>query len=285
MNKLFYISKQLSKTQKKVFEHYVVSRIWHLLNDLDLKIITQQYIARPNGRALTDLYFPQFEIHLEIDEGYHCKQTLKDELREIDIINATNHEIVRIDVNVNRTIQEIHNDIDSFINKIRDKKLSLTNFKPWNINAEQNPQTYIEKGFIDIVDDCAFRTMVDAANCFGNNYKLKGIWKGGTKHGVELDKCIWFPKLYTNAEWNNRIAYDENTIWEKSAIPEKVEAHFNIEINNPIYKRIVFARVKSPLGDVMYRFKGLYELNHSSSNLMEGLIWERTSTRVKTYQI
>lgn len=41
MVKLKYIIKQLSKTNKKNYENYVVTRIWHKLNDLDYKFVTQ----------------------------------------------------------------------------------------------------------------------------------------------------------------------------------------------------------------------------------------------------
>ena len=46
MKKYNFIKKQLSKTNKKNDENYVVSRIWHLLNNPDVKMITQQYIVR-----------------------------------------------------------------------------------------------------------------------------------------------------------------------------------------------------------------------------------------------
>lgn len=43
-NQLEYIARQFSKAQKKVFEHYVVTRIWHQLNDVEIKFVTQQYV-------------------------------------------------------------------------------------------------------------------------------------------------------------------------------------------------------------------------------------------------
>lgn len=83
MNKLDYISRQLARAEKKKFEHYVVTRIWHLLNDTRIKIVTQQYVSRREGKALTGMYFPQLEIHIEIDEGHHKNQIQADKLREV----------------------------------------------------------------------------------------------------------------------------------------------------------------------------------------------------------
>ena len=281
MDKLEYIARQISRARKKRYEHYVVTRIWHLLNDLTIKFVTQQYVRRPNGKALTDMFFPQLQIHIEIDEGHHKNQIDWDKLRQQDIINATGHEVLRVDVT--KDIKTVNERIDDIIQKLRNKKNSLNNFKPWDIDAETNPKTYIDKGFIDLSDDCSFRTMVDAANCFGNCIKPKGIWRGGAKHPNEEGKIIWFPKLYSNKEWNNSISTDERIITEISAESNKIQAHIDSVLNSKIYNRIVFARVKGPLGDIMYRFKGEYKLNLKKSNQNNGLIWERILEKVSTY--
>ena len=60
MDKKEYIIRQLSKTNKKNYENYVITRIWSLLNDLDVKFICQQYVKRPKGCGLADMHFPQF---------------------------------------------------------------------------------------------------------------------------------------------------------------------------------------------------------------------------------
>jgi very-short-patch-repair endonuclease len=281
MNKLDFISRQFSRAEKKRFEHYVVTRIWHLLNDLSIKFITQQYVSRPEGRALTDMFFPQLQIHIEIDEGHHKNQIELDKLREADIINATGHEILRVDVT--KDIDEINKEISQIIERVRTKKSSNSEFKPWDIDAELNPKTYIEKGYIDLKDDCAFKTMVDAANCFGNDYKPMGIWTGGAKHPRENGKLIWFPKLYKNGKWNNSISNDETEIREICELPKTAKPHIDSVLKKGIYNRIVFARVKSPLGDTMYRFKGEYELDIGKTNYTDGLMWRRVAERVNTY--
>ena len=73
MTKRDYIIRQIAKTNKKNYENYVVTRIYHLLNRTDLKFITQQYVNRPDGHALTDMYLPQLQLHIEIDESFHKK--------------------------------------------------------------------------------------------------------------------------------------------------------------------------------------------------------------------
>ncbi len=89
----------MAKTNKKNDENYVITRIWNRLDNLDIKFITQQYVIRPDGKyALTDMYFPQLGIHIEIDEGHHKTNIESDKAREENIVRVTDHEVKRIDV-------------------------------------------------------------------------------------------------------------------------------------------------------------------------------------------
>ncbi len=281
MNKLEFICRQLSRAETKTFEHYVVTRIWHLLNDTEIKFITQQYVVRPEGRALTDMFFPQLKKYIEINEKHHKNQIDLDKVREADIINAIGYEELQVDVTEN--LETINQRIDNIVKDLKIAKAEQRDFKPWDFEAEQNPATYITRGYIDLKDDVAFRTMVDAANCFGNTYQPKGIWTGGAKHPKESGKFIWFPKLYKNGRWENEISDDENTITERCLDREIAEKHVTKAIKDFSIKRIVFARVKSPLGDNMYRFKGEYELDLEKTNATNGTVLRRISERVKTY--
>lgn len=280
MNKLDYITRQFSRAEKKRFEHYVVTRIWHLLDDLSLKFVTQQCVTRPEGRALTDMFFPQLQIHIEIDEGHHKKRVEWDKLREADIINATGHEILRIDVT--QDIEPINRAIDDAVIRLRDKQRKTSGFKAWDIDGERDPITYLAKGYIDLEDDVAFKTMADAASCFGKSYK--GLQGGGNKHPKEPQKLIWFPKLYENKSWRNSISEDETEIREIkiSELPERARDYID-QGRIGLQYRIVFARVRGPLGDTMYRFKGEYQLDRQATTYQQGLVWRRVSERVKTY--
>ncbi len=113
MDKKEFVIRQLARTKSKKYEQYVVTRIVHLLNDLDIKFVTQQYVKRPDGVALTDLYFPQISLHIEVDEEHHKANFKADQLREADIVNATNHEIIRVDVS--KSIEEINGAISAIV--------------------------------------------------------------------------------------------------------------------------------------------------------------------------
>lgn len=283
MNKTDYIIRQIAKSYKKKYENYVITRIWHLLNNLDVKFVTQQHITRPTGRALTDMYFPQIQLHIEVDEGHHFdsskNQISQDFVREADIINATGHNIKRVDV-YNSSIETINAEIDTIVNFIK-SEFDLKKPSLWDIEAEYNPQTYIDRGSISVDNNVAFRTIADACNCFGHDYN--GYQKAFAKHAVE-EKMLWFPKLYENEEWENEISLDEIEIYEKNKTDHN--AYFEQAKNIPdnLKERITFARVKSNLGDVMYRFKGVYKFDVPASELAGKVIYKRTSTKVNTYK-
>jgi very-short-patch-repair endonuclease len=288
--KIDFITKQLSRAQHKRFENYVVTGIWHKLNDTDLKFVTQQYVARPEGRALTDMYFPQLRVHIEVDEGFHQLQINADKIREADIVNATGHDVLRVPITSEKDgiitqlpIEKINARIDEIVYFLQERKESIKP-KPWDIEAEFNSQTWVDRGVISIDDDCSFLTMVDGANCFGLNYKPKAIWNGGATHPIEKDTHIWFPKLYPNPDYVNVISDDENTIYENRGDKERHDGYVSWILKSGRNKRIVFPRVKGPLGDMMYRFKGLYELDTEMTSFENGVIWNRIATSVRTYK-
>jgi len=283
MDKKEYIIRQLGRTKNKKYEAYVVTRIIHLLDDFNIKFITQQYVTRPGKRkALTDLFFPQFGVHIEVDEGHHFKigSIEEDKIREADVINATGHEVLRIDVT--KPFDDINVQISGVVKKIkilRDKG----QFIAWDIDSEYSPKTYIERGYIDISDNVAFKTIKDACNCFGHNYS--GYQRATASH-LNPDIELWFPKLFPNGEWDNKISNNEKTINERNKDNEKAKRHVLSFIDSKEknkYQRIVFAKVKGNLGDTLYRFRGLYKLDTQKSNENKGLVWRRTETRVRTY--
>lgn len=55
--KLDNITRLLKKTSAEDLGTYVITRLWHLLNDNDLKLVPKQYVNHSkNEYVLTDLY-------------------------------------------------------------------------------------------------------------------------------------------------------------------------------------------------------------------------------------
>jgi SET and RING associated domain len=287
LNKTKYIISQLAKTNKKNYENYVISRIWHLLNNSNIKIVTQQHVTTKNGRALTDLYFPQIQFHVEVDEVHHFNKdksrTNTDAAREADIIDATKHEVSRIDVD-GKTIENINLQIDKLIDVISEKFKSEKTVI-WDIDTELNPETYIKKGKILVEDNVVLKNHIDVCNCFGLSYK--GHQRATAKHPKLENTIIWFPKLYDNGNWKNSISLDGNLIFEEFISTNKKwknnKVHLDYAIKNYNQNRVVFAHSKNNLGETLYRFKGVFKLNNEKSELAQKCVYDRISTEVKTF--
>jgi very-short-patch-repair endonuclease len=284
MDKKEYIKRQISRTNKKDYENYVITRIIHGINDLNVKFITQQYVKRPNGRALADLYFPQINYFIEIDEGHHLSQMEGDKVRDADFEDATGVKPIRIDV-ATKSIEEINQQIDLVIIEIKSlitEKKQKSQWMDWDLEAEMNPDTWIKKKKIHVNDKVAFKRIVDGCKCMGLNYV--GYQRAGANHPFEKNTLIWFPKLYPNGIWENSFDEVNGIIIEKNIESiEKQNAHINSCLNDNRQRRIVFARVKGMLGDVQYRFRGVFELDREKTNKEIGLMWVRVSKEAKTY--
>jgi very-short-patch-repair endonuclease len=285
-----YILKQFARTNKKNYENYVVTRIFHLLDDLDIKFVTQQYFKKSKGSfGLSDMYFPQFNLSIEIDEGQHENERniSKDKIRDIDYISATEKLLqhskkwmpYRIKVAGEITIQQIDKSIDNVVSYIKKLKKKINNFQEWDIEKEFD---YAGKDVFDINEQIVFRRIVDSINYFRTNEnKYKGYQRAGALT-MDKQKKLWFPKLYPNNDWNNTLINNEmiikeipveNTKWDK-------KNHLQYILQKNDRKRIVFAKVKGNLGFILYRFKGYYVLNEKKSKQKGFCIWERKATKV-----
>ena len=73
-----FIFRSFRKISNKKEELYVITRIFHLLDDLEIEFVCQQKVRKPDGEIyLVDMFFPQFKIYLEVNEAYHLEETQK----------------------------------------------------------------------------------------------------------------------------------------------------------------------------------------------------------------
>lgn len=89
MSKTDYILRSLSKITKKRWEHYVINRIFHKLDDPEIEFVCQQCIRKANSPDkiyLADLFFPQLALYLEIDEEHHDSDEAKKRMQRGDLI-------------------------------------------------------------------------------------------------------------------------------------------------------------------------------------------------------
>ena len=146
---------------------------------------------------------------------------------------------------------------------------------------ERDAQYYIDRGYIDVNDGAEFRTIAAAASCFGKKYR--GLQRSYFRHPKEPNKRLWFPKFYENDEWSNRISADKAVITSKSNFPERNRQEIDNINPDEEYIVVVFAREKNLSGNLMYCFKGEYQLDQNAMSYENGHVWNKIGTRVKTY--
>ncbi len=265
-----YVLRSLQKIINKKWELFIISRIIHKLDDHDIEFITQQLVRREDGtRALTDLYFPQFNIHLEIDEPAHLNNLDDDNRREQDIIFRTDHDIIRIQISENEELSSINNKTDEFIELIKKKKQELVknkDFEAWEFETKYKPDRFIAKGYFEISDNVLFRKQVDAIRCFGVDHAgwQHGEWQIPDGSGDHL----WFPRLFRHGMWTNKLidggkviiehAEDENG---RASIQKQKERYRA----NPNRCQIIFAKAKDALGANLLRYVGTFRANLDKS--------------------
>lgn len=263
-----YLVKTLSRTKRKDYENYVVNRLYSQLDDLDIKPMTQKYVKRTlngtSGYALIDLYFPQFNIGIEVDEAHHISQEELDRLRTEDIVSAIDGYDERRIIVSNRTILEINDDINKETKYIKQKKQNQVangTFKKWE---EIPTEIYFKsKEKITIDDDIEFETINDASNIiFGTEYN--GQQQSYFPIPTITNKRVmaWFPKLAVEKDgqlvavssgWNNTLNDEKDTIVEYN------ENGKNADINMDMLERVTFMKIKNSItGHYNYKFLGIF---------------------------
>ncbi|EML1874665.1 TPA: AbaSI family restriction endonuclease [Proteus mirabilis] len=289
MSKDDYILRALSKISHKRWEHYIINRIFHRLNDPDLEFVCQQCI-RKEGRSgkiyLADLLFPQLKLYLEIDEAHHDSDEAKvaDGIRRLDIMEATGFIEKRIPAN-NTTLDKINYLVDEFILLVRDRKAQQEAqgvFHPWDYGIRYTAKKHINAGFIEVGPYAVFRYHKDALQCFG--YGDKGHHQSGSWRvpqtvvkaiGLDGDVMVWFPRLYKAGEWDNSLSIDGDLITEKSLNPTR-------NYRETWRYRIVMAHSRDELNRTLYRFLGIFTQDEQLSS--EGVnVFKRLDTRIKVY--
>ena len=211
--KLDYITRILQKTSKKRIENYVISRIWHQLNNEEIKFSHQQYVNRnDNNFALTDLYFPQLNYHIEVNEEFHYKTDIKinaDKLREEDIIrNTKGHTIRFIDCQNDKTLEEIHLQIDQIvleINELVQVQKQENKFQAWS-EEELKPTYWKQKGIISVDDNVNLRTIDEIGFLFDEKVMNKGFLKAGAvKYIKDGFSEVWWPSEIKKSNWENKF--------------------------------------------------------------------------------
>lgn len=272
MDKLEYLAKTLSRTKRKDYENYVVNAVWNRLDDDSLRPVSQQWIARSDGKGyFIDLYFPQVNMGVECDESYHKTQWDKDRARELDLIDI----LRRIDdssgyralhVDISQGYAAVEGQIDEAARTIREearRRSSEGTLVPWD------PEPKIEDFLalhdtIRVSDEVSFPTIRVACNAlFATAYReSKGrtracfVPRGRFREAFPGWRA-WFPaKVATDGSgrqgWLNIVSPDGSELYEG-------REGRDFEDDGTKDTRIVFLRAKDPVTGISgYRFLGVF---------------------------
>lgn len=288
--KLDYMARLFRSIRNKRFESYAIQRIWHLLDDDRVLFVTQQYFKRKKGYALADLYLPQINLVVEIDEGQHAeiKNEILDSLRSGEIQAVNQAEVKRIPICKNLktdewyTLAEVNLSISEVVALIKKKiEEQGEKFKPWTGDDMLSPEYHKKKGYLKVSENEYVRNIDDAAKIFNTKAIHRGYLRaGGFKVPGKDDYLVWLPSS-NNRLWDNQMSNDGLKILEyQKADPVKRSNHVDRVISQSSNeKRITFFHEKDALGFNFYKFVGVFRLNIQESRNENKCVWERYTER------
>lgn len=279
-----YLIKTFSRTKRKDYENYIINGIWHKLNRIDIQPITQQYVKRNDGKyALIDLYFPQINLGVEIDEEYHVKNSEHDSVREMSMEQllgayAETKDFSLLRVKAYESLDEINLQIDKVVREVERRAIEY-DIDEWDIYKSPIEQV-IKNKKLSVKDNLLFDTIGQICFCFGkntpktqrsysyigNNYQLLC-----QKLAIQVGNDF---KSVSNG-WINILSDDWDTISESN--DDKTIIRTNSSISYPERNRVVFAKSKDTLGRNKYRFIGIFKLNVGKSKSGEAIIYNRVA--------
>lgn len=274
--KLEYMTRLFAKISKKKTEAYVISRIWHQLNDDRVKFVVQQYIRITQDKyALADLYLPQLGIFIEINEPFHKNNIEVDRVRNEEIEHVTHSKIMVIDCD--NSLENIHSQVFDVVQQIRQFiKGKGDKFIPWNGDSTLSVEYHCKKGYLKVDESEYVRTIDEAFAIFGAKARHRGFLRvGGASVPNKENVIVWCPDS-RHRIWCNELSDDGMEIREYNRNEKSRKEHVERHLSDN-QKRVTFFREEDELGFCFYRFVGVFELNKCKSEKENKCVWERVS--------
>lgn len=283
MEKMEYLARMLNKrTKNKDYENYVVNAIYSRIENLELKPVTQQFV-RNNNKTIDerdyyflDLYFPQLNYGIEVDEGHHneLENIISDKQRSLAISSAIACDEGRISIfNKNkklRSYEDINKQIDEQViivkNKIIEKEKKDGQKLKW-LDNEDLKNLIKARGYFSINDEVDYNGINEILSIISVD---KRIQTGFIK--LNNNYKLWVPYLaikLDNGVTKTRNGYENFLDNENNEIieivnPEKfgkcnTKKHPDGDWNEDGFKRIIFMHIRDFFGKDSVRFVGVYQ--------------------------
>ena len=289
MDKLEYVARSLSRGTNKKYETYVINAIYQKVNNPNLIVETQKEIKLENGyRPLIDLFLPQLNIAIEVDEGYHAGETQHnhDIWREKSINSQISKPCIGDSILFERVIahdvslEEINARIDEIVRLINSKIESRTTPLVWKSKEE-------------LLEDIKKRGTIQLDDCFDSNVQIINLVYNRSYSGWQKStyRLLWFPvisdkdddgTLTSRASWQNFFNQTHSIIYERadnSSLNERKKEWALSDEQNGIV-RVVFVKDRDSFGKTRKRFAGVFVAAGWDDNL-NAQIWRLERTRIK----
>ena len=295
-NRLDYLAYMLNvRTNRKAYENFIVNAIYAKVGDPGLIPVTQQYVKSSNKERpyyLLDLYFPQLNYGIEIDERHHNSKENKeaDKVREEDIKAAIQCEEERIPLYTQddrkRSIEEIESDIDSVVATIKKKITEKEGGVRWVTNTQMK-EAVKKRGVFKDTDEADYKGITEIYNICGG--RRTG---SGSGEATALRKCyitmnsyykLWVPRLAINENgivkntsygYENYLSEDHNTITEHCVDKQWDQ---NEKDRDKKFRRVVFMQMRDRFGRRCVKFLGVYQQKGTTT---VKAVYERVSKEV-----
>lgn len=320
--KIKYISEMLNKrTKGKDYENFVINQIYARINNPELEIVTQKCV-RPNkgidtknlvkvgkGHYLIDLYFPQINLAVEVDEGHHedVENQLSDKQRENLIKDTVHCDVIRIKICEPGT--KIPQEYGEIIKEIKNKVAEIEGrISKWEKNNGKKLKWVTNDEKIEKVKE---RKAFDAGETihFGGIIKVLNLLLG-TNHYKKFQRCekkyeffsVWIPVLSVKLDdgtvktangWENYIneAKDEIIEYPSDEKYNKKLDTYNAPAGScpqkwAARKRVVFMKMVDDFGDKCCLFLGVFNPDHIEYEKgRQKRIYKRTATTIEFAEI
>lgn len=278
------ITQMFSKLAHKPTESYVISRIWHRLDDVRVRFVLQQYVKRKERYALADLYLPQLNMIVEVNEEYHetDEQKLRDAIRNAEVSDATKADVFVI--KASGDLEEIHRQVDDIVAEIRKRiKEQGENFLPCDYSITRStPEYYKSRGYFKVSTEDWLTNVDDIAAVFGTKPKHRGYLRAsGVAVPGKTDEIVWWPQL-NHRTWSNELSEDGKYIYEYNKKSEEGRAKHIAQWINSKQKRITFMKHFAYGVLEAYDFVGVFQINLELTKEKNMCVWERISD---TYEL
>ena len=277
MDKFNHLSYMFNvRTKNKKYENFVVNAIYNRVGNMELEPITQQYVCNPNDPRkyyLIDLYFPQINYGIEVNEAQHLgeEHTLADKERAEAIKDAIDCTVRVVDIfekkersesAVIRSFTDINNQINKYVEEIKSlisHKEKVEGKKLQWISDTQKKQEIWDSGVLSIDDSISYANKKEIEILLGVAPTQYRCYRP-----LSDQYYLWVPglsvqdnsgKIYSSNNWENYLSEDKTEIVE---IDTDNKRQKSVTKNTP--KRITFMKMKDKYGKNCCKFIGVFEL-------------------------